>query len=279
MKRTFLIAMSAILVVILTVCSRTNLTQTSDEVTIVLTETIKDTTEPTTEPTPGLSNPATENATTPETESPTENPTTSPTITFTDVNETVYATGTVNVRSGPSTDNKKLGQLKKGDSVKRTGVGDNGWSRVEYEEKTAYVFTAYLSTKNPTSKKPSPNKPTDPNAKEEEYVGRADTETGISWDGKSPIIYTYTDGTTGTVPKEGATYESVPGIITTYTDYVVGSNATGSVNGVFYCENCGRVCGNDGSNGKCVSWMTGGNHTCPACGATVPGHTCHTCKD
>ncbi len=47
---------------------------------------------------------------------------------------------------------------------------------------------------------------------------------------------------------------------------------------VYYCEYCGRVCG-DGSNGTCIHWMTGGNHTCPSCGATVPGNTCHTCPD
>ena len=52
---------------------------------------------------------------------------------FTDVNETVYATGTVNLRSGPSTDDAKVGQLNKGQSVTRTGIGTgdySSWSRI-----------------------------------------------------------------------------------------------------------------------------------------------------
>lgn len=207
-------------------------------------------------------------------------PTNKPDATYKKVDEMVYATETVNIRSGPSTDHKKLGQLKRGDSVKRTGVGDNGWSRVQYNGHTAYIFTSYLSTTKPsgTTSGTGNSNAGSTGTTTGNYVGRADPSTGLSWDGVSPIIYTYPDGTTGTEPAVGATYESVPGIISTYTGYVVGSNATGSVNGVFYCEDCGKVCG-DGSNGTCVSWLTGGNHTCTACGATVPGHTCHTCKE
>lgn len=56
------------------------------------------------------------------------------TLTFNNCNETVWATGTVNLRSGPSTDDDKAGQLNKGQSVTRTGIdtGDySSWSRVK----------------------------------------------------------------------------------------------------------------------------------------------------
>ena len=74
---------------------------------------------------------------------------TEPEVVWTEVDETVYATSTVNVRKGPSSDTKKLGSLNKGDSVKRTAIGDNGWSRVEYDGKEAYIYSDYLSTKKP----------------------------------------------------------------------------------------------------------------------------------
>lgn len=74
---------------------------------------------------------------------------TEPEVIWTQVDETVYATSTVNIRKGPSADTKKLSSLSKGDSVKRTAIGDNGWSRVEYDGKDAYIFSAYLSTKKP----------------------------------------------------------------------------------------------------------------------------------
>ncbi|MDL2258597.1 SH3 domain-containing protein [Eubacteriales bacterium OttesenSCG-928-K08] len=55
----------------------------------------------------------------------------------------VQATGTVNVRTGPSTSYTKLGQLKKGAQVTRTGE-TNGWSKIDYNGKTGYVSNKYL---------------------------------------------------------------------------------------------------------------------------------------
>ena len=287
-----------------------------------------ETTNPTTKnPTDPSTEPHTVATTTPTTNPITDTPTTEPTVTFTDVNETVYATGTVNIRSGPDEDCEKLGSLSKGESVKRIAVGNNGWSRVEYNGKTAYIYSSYLSTTKPSdttsssgNSKASPTETTAGN-----YVGRADPSTGLSWDGVSPIIYTYPDGTTGTEPREGATYEVVPGVTSTYTipcdavgrekgsicpqcgkeiqtlssgkyckqtpnshycgqcgSYITAYTCHTCKNymqGIYYCEDCGRISGNDGSNGKCVNWLTGGNHTCPACGANVPGYTCHTCDE
>ena len=68
---------------------------------------------------------------------------------FSSVNETVYATGSVNVRSSYSTSSSIVGSLNAGDSVTRTGKGSNGWSRVTYNGQTAYINSEYLTTEKP----------------------------------------------------------------------------------------------------------------------------------
>lgn len=68
---------------------------------------------------------------------------------FTEVNETVYATSSVNVRSSYSTSSSVVGSLNAGDSVTRTGRGSNGWSRVRYNGQTAYISSEYLTTEKP----------------------------------------------------------------------------------------------------------------------------------
>ena len=78
---------------------------------------------------------------------------------FTEVNETVYATTSVNVRSSYSADSDKVGSLSSGASVTRTGVGDNGWSKIVYGDSVAYVSSDYLSTTKPTIAKPSTSTP------------------------------------------------------------------------------------------------------------------------
>ena len=79
----------------------------------------------------------------------TEVPTESPVETFVEVDETVYAISSVNVRSGPSTEDTIVGSLRYGESVQRTGIGNKGWSRVIYNGEEAYVYASYLSTTNP----------------------------------------------------------------------------------------------------------------------------------
>ena len=65
------------------------------------------------------------------------------------VDETVYAVAKVNVRSGPGFNHGVIGQLHAGDSVKRTGIGRHGWSRITYEGKTAYVANNYVTPDSP----------------------------------------------------------------------------------------------------------------------------------
>lgn len=72
-----------------------------------------------------------------------------PAVNFTDADETVYATSSVNVRKGPSTDYDKIGALSYGESVKRIGIGDNGWSKVIYKDQEAYISSNYLTTEKP----------------------------------------------------------------------------------------------------------------------------------
>ena len=67
-----------------------------------------------------------------------------------EVNDTVYATSGVNIRSGASKDTEKLGSLAAGQSVSRTGKTENGWSRVSVDGVTGYVNSKYLTTEKPT---------------------------------------------------------------------------------------------------------------------------------
>ena len=73
-------------------------------------------------------------------------------VTFKDVNDTVYATTDVNVRKGPSANTEKVGLLNYGKSVTRTGIGSNGWARVTFDGKEAYINSAYLTTTKPAEK-------------------------------------------------------------------------------------------------------------------------------
>ena len=155
---------------------------------------------------------------------------------------------------------------------KREGKADNGdTGENEDYKKYFHVSTApspYLASKS------------DPNGNPVDYVRNANPLTGISWDGKSPIIYTYEDGTTGTTPQLGATYYLDPDKIATVNAYTMGwitydefCNDGGDGN----CRHCGKPMG-DGLNGTCVRWMAGSSQECPNCGETVATQVCHTCK-
>lgn len=84
---------------------------------------------------------------------------------FTDVEETVYATGTVNIRASYTAESDKLGSLSRGQSVTRTGTSiqgteAEGWSRVSLSDgTTAYISNKYLSTTKPEASKPQQSKP------------------------------------------------------------------------------------------------------------------------
>jgi GH25 family lysozyme M1 (1,4-beta-N-acetylmuramidase) len=69
-------------------------------------------------------------------------------INFTDANEIVTAKIEANLRTVPSSAdaNTITAVLKNGDTATRTGVGNNGWSRLEYNGKMVYAVTSYLTT-------------------------------------------------------------------------------------------------------------------------------------
>ena len=93
----------------------------------------------------------------PEVETPVE---AEPTYSFTSVNETVYATTTVNIREGFSADTDKVGSLGRGQSVKRVGIGTGdaeGWSEVEFNGQTAYISSEYLSLTKPAAQSSGSN--------------------------------------------------------------------------------------------------------------------------
>ena len=76
------------------------------------------------------------------------NDTTEPT--FKSANDKVYATGDINIRKNYSADSDKIGTLKAGESVTRTGISDNGWSKVSYNGGTGYIKTSLLITEEPS---------------------------------------------------------------------------------------------------------------------------------
>lgn len=68
---------------------------------------------------------------------------------FRSVAEQVTAKELVNLRNIPSTtraDSAIVGQLKNGDLAQRTGISDNGWSRLEIDGTVCYAVSSYLTT-------------------------------------------------------------------------------------------------------------------------------------
>lgn len=68
-------------------------------------------------------------------------------MTFREVNDSVTAKITTNLRSVPSQgdDSTVLATLQNGDWMVRTGISDSGWSRLERDGATYYAVTSYLT--------------------------------------------------------------------------------------------------------------------------------------
>lgn len=62
------------------------------------------------------------------------------------VDEQVTAKELTNLRSGPSTNFELVGSITNGEFVKRIGIGNKGWSMLEYNGMTVYAVTSYLTT-------------------------------------------------------------------------------------------------------------------------------------
>ena len=67
-------------------------------------------------------------------------------IVFKSVDETVTAKEETTLRSLPDIKGTVEYVLYNGDTARRTALGDNGWSRLEYNGETVYAITSYLTT-------------------------------------------------------------------------------------------------------------------------------------
>lgn len=67
---------------------------------------------------------------------------------FQEVDEEVTAKDATNLRNipGQGDDSTVVYTLKNGETLKRTGVSDSGWSRLTYNEQTVYAVSSFLTT-------------------------------------------------------------------------------------------------------------------------------------
>jgi uncharacterized protein YgiM (DUF1202 family) len=91
----------------------------------------------------------------------------------------MYTTESVKVMDKASSDGTVLGTLKKGESVKKIS-DENGWSKIDYKDKTGYVKTDKLSSDKPKSDsdKKSENKTDKKNEKKSENKENKDNSSG-----------------------------------------------------------------------------------------------------
>lgn len=74
---------------------------------------------------------------------------------FTQVDETVYVTGSkVNLRKSAGTSGAVITALSKGTALRRTGYSDS-WSRVIYQDQECYISSAYVSKEEPETSAPA----------------------------------------------------------------------------------------------------------------------------
>ncbi len=82
---------------------------------------------------------------------------------FREVNETVTAKDRTNLRDKPSqgSDAKVIYTLTNGETAKRTGISDSGWSRIEFKGQILYAVSSYLTT-DLSIKQPEAEPPEEP---------------------------------------------------------------------------------------------------------------------
>ena len=98
--------------------------------------------------------------------------------------KTMYATANVNVRSSYTTKSDVLTSLTPGQKVKVTGRSANGWMRVIYEGRDAFVYQKYLSDSVPDS---SPSENLEPAPGVTTYPGNQAEDPPVS-PGQIPIV-------------------------------------------------------------------------------------------
>ena len=83
---------------------------------------------------------------------------------FREVNETVTAKERTNLRDKPSqgSDAKVIYTLTNGETAKRTGISDSGWSRIEFRGQILYAVSSYLTTDLSIKQPDEPEPPEEP---------------------------------------------------------------------------------------------------------------------
>ncbi|MBP3543644.1 MAG: SH3 domain-containing protein [Lachnospiraceae bacterium] len=82
------------------------------------------------------------------------------TYTYTNMDATMYAQKTVNIRSMPNADGEKSGSLSTNDEVKVTGqCTETSWYRIEYNGNAAYVSDDYLGNDKVVVEQPKAEQP------------------------------------------------------------------------------------------------------------------------
>ena len=119
----------------------------------------------------GCADPATNPTDTTPDNTPIDTPADTPANNFVVVNETVYATTAVNVRSSMSTENNDnvKGQLKAGDTIVRIGYTEE-WSKVLFDGVECFVKSEYLAKEPPVIDTPANTEDFTPVANETVYV-------------------------------------------------------------------------------------------------------------
>ena len=216
MKKKLLMMMLAVML-LLVACGNADSkdteanTQQTESQSTSETETLEADTEE--ETTTEAINTEVENETSTQTESETSQPSEEPSepqYTYTDLNKTMYAKSSVNVRSLPSTDGQKLGGLSKGQEVSVTGqCNETGWYRIEYNGGVAYISSNYLTTTKPTET--SSNK----NESGGAQSGETPSTSNVPADYSSTALYDYNDERVQQLISEGTPcptvdYNTVP---------------------------------------------------------------------
>lgn len=106
-----------------------------------------------------------------------------PTYTYTELNKTMYAKSSVNVRDLPSTDGTKIGSLSKGQAVTVTGqCNETKWYRINLDGTVAYVSNSYLVDNKPAEETPSTGGSDIPSS------GVENADTNIQEDSKTTTV-------------------------------------------------------------------------------------------
>ena len=84
-------------------------------------------------------------------------PSEEPEYSYTDLNQTMYASQSVNVRSLPGTNGERVGGLSTAQAVTVTGkCYETGWYRIEYNGEEAFVSDSYLVNEKPVQQEAVP---------------------------------------------------------------------------------------------------------------------------